>query len=187
MEEYYGEEQQSYNIILTPLLHDGGFATRTYTNKKANLFAIIGPSQNSMETPYFDPDKLLQNYVIHEFSHSFTNPLIDEFYYELEKDSCLLDPIKEAMNKQAYSKWKSCLYEHLVRANEIMLTEQILGSEIANELYKDNYKNRSFIYLKGLIPLLKKYKSNRTVYKNLKSIMPEVVNYFHAETKKCNK
>jgi len=186
METHYGLEQQSYNIILTPLLHDGGFATRIQSNVGTDLFAIIGPSENSRAVPYFDPNRLLKDYIIHEFSHTFCNPLVDKFFNELEKDACLLNPIKEAMKKQAYSTWKSCLYEHLVRANEVILTEEILGSKTASKLYIDFYENGRFIYLRGLVPLIKKYKSNRNTYKNLEAFMPEIASYLHAEKEKCN-
>ena len=155
IEAHYGVEKKSYNVILTPLLHDGGFGIVIQSNTGEDLYAIIGPSQSSVGVPYYNPQKLLQDYVIHEFSHSFTNTLVDTFYDELKTYSCLYNSIKDVMKKQAYTTWQSCLYEHMVRANEIILAKELLGNKVAEELYNKDVEDNSFIYLKGLIPLIK--------------------------------
>lgn len=185
-EEHYGMSKRSYTLVLTPLLHDGGFATQTRDEQGIDLLAIIGPLGTSVGSPKFNLSNILQTYILHEFSHSFCNPLIDEFYDQLEADSCLLEPIRESLKKQAYGSWKTCLYEHLVRANEIILTEQTLGKEEADKVYKDNYENRDWKYLKGLVPLLRTYKNNKSEYKKLQDFMPEIIEYFHSERESCD-
>ncbi len=186
MEGHYGKTNKEYNVILVPLLHDGGYGPMVRKGNNNNLYAIIGPMYDSKETPVFDVKNILSEYVIHEFSHSFCNPLIAANLRELAKDSCLLKPIIESQREQGYGSWEGCLYEHFVRANEILLTEKILGRQKGGDLMDDMYRNGQWIYLRGLVDVMRRYDKDRAKYKAIDAIMPEVVTYFHEEGAKCN-
>ena len=186
MEHHYGSSNPAYNIVLTPLLHDGGFAVKTVSEKGNTLYAIIGPQADSKATPVFNSKNLLQMYVLHEFSHPFCNPLIDKYYRLLEADTCLLNPILASQEQQGYGNWKECLYEHLVRANELVLTKTILGEAESGKIYKEYYDDRQWIYLKGLVPLIEQYTHNRDRYKSLDDFMYVIIDYFSKEAQKCH-
>jgi len=129
---------------------------------------------------------LFQELILHEFSHSFCNPLIDQNYTALSKDSCLLQPILHEQEEQGYGTWKACLYEHWTRANEIILNRIIYGKETADSLLKKMTEEDKWIYLPGLVDLLdNEYLSNRNKYKTLKPFMPKVIAYFGVERSKC--
>lgn len=186
MEEHYGKTNKEYNVVLVPLLHDGGYGPMVHKGNSNILYAVIGPMYTSKEFPEFDVKNILSEYVIHEFSHSFCNPLIAENLKELAKDSCLLKPIIESQREQGYGSWEGCLYEHFVRANEILLTEKILGRQKGGDLMDDMYRNGQWIYLRGLVDVMRRYEGDRKKYKTIDAIMPEVVAYFHEESVKCN-
>jgi hypothetical protein len=185
MEKYYGQENQEYNIVLTPMLHDGGYALRYSTTHGDALYAVIGPKHTSKGVPEFDMDNILQEYVIHEFSHSFCNPLIDKYWSLFEKDTCLLRSIIVSQREQGYGQWKSCVIEHYVRANEIILAEIVSGKPKADQVTKE-YEDDQWIYLRGLIAVIKnEYVSNRSANKTQESIMPQIAGYFDNEAAKC--
>lgn len=160
-------------------------APQISTPKGAVLYAIVGPKYNSKEVPEFDIDNLLSEYVIHEFSHSFCNVLINKNMAELAKDSCLLSPILASQEEQGYGRWNTCLYEHLVRANEIVLTEKVFGKTKADEEYQDMIKKEQWIYLEGLVPIIHQYTADRKKYKTENDIMPLIIAYFHDKAKNC--
>lgn len=55
--------------------------------------------------------------VVHEFSHSYTNPLIDAALVDLAgAGTALFPPVAAQMRAQAYGEWRIVLYETLVRA-----------------------------------------------------------------------
>jgi hypothetical protein len=186
MEEHYGKKNKEYNVVLVPLLHDGGYGPMVSKGKGIALYAIIGPKYDSKTLPEFDLKSILSEYVIHEFSHSFCNPLIAKNMRELAKDSCLLTPILMSMKEQGYGSWEACLYEHFVRANEILITEKILGRQKGAKLLEDMEKERSWAYLRGLVELMREYQEDRKRYRLIDDIMPQVVAYFHAEAARCN-
>ncbi|MDI9312869.1 MAG: DUF4932 domain-containing protein [Limnohabitans sp.] len=186
LESHYGEKKKKYALILSPLLHDGGFGAEVNTKKGREIYAFIGPKFNSVSFPNFDTKDILQKYVLHEFSHSFCNPIINKNIKDFEKLNCLEKPIEQQMAKQGYGDdWPTCLYEHLVRANEIVLTKNLLGVEEADKLYDAYYTKRSWIYLKGLVPIIENtYLTNRKKYKTEHYILDYFINYLTEEKNK---
>jgi hypothetical protein len=185
MEQHFGKKQAAYHIILSPLQMDAGFGPMLSGKKGNYLYAIVGPKGDSKDIPDFEGEILYNELVVHEFSHSFCNPMIDRFYDELEKDACLLAPITKAMKQQGYANWISCLYEHLTRANEILLNERIYGKATAQKLQEQMVKEH-WKYLDGLVLLLRnEYLPNRKQYPSLAPFMPKVVAYFHRQAASC--
>lgn len=186
LETHYGVKQKSYTLILSPLFIEAGMSTWIDTPSGRELYSIIGPNLSSRDYPDFDTQWMIRNLVTHEFSHPFCNPFIDANYKEMEKDSCLFEPVRKAMDQQGCGDWKSALKENFTRANEIVLIEKIYGTVEAEKLYSQ-YINQKWIFLKGLVPLVRKYSHNRNTYRTLNDLMPEVTDYFHAEAKNCNR
>jgi len=184
LEKHYGRSQHSYTLVLSPLFLDAGMSTWIKRKNGNDLYSIIGPDAGSEAQPNFDTRWLMQFLVIHEFSHPFCNPLVDKYYRSLEKDSCLWQPIKKQMKRQGNASWKTVLCELLTRANEISLIKEIYGKEDADKIY-DDYIKKDYIYLKGLVPLIDEYNSNRGKYKTIDDIMPGVLYYFDTEAKNC--
>ncbi len=188
MEQHYGIKNKAYNIILSPLMNDAGFSIDLEEKEGKILYAIVGPIYDSVSaTPHFDTKVLISDYVIHEFSHSFCNSHIDTYFTSFDSCNCLFEPIKIKMIKQGYGSWKTCLYEHLVRANEVVINEIIYGKEKSNDMKNDFINNGQWIYLNGLIKIIKEqYMSDRKYYKTIKDIIPLIINYFNKEKENCH-
>jgi hypothetical protein len=187
MERHYGQRKQAYKVLLCPLMHDGGYAVDVATKGRHEYYAVTGPMSDTIGSmPQFDAQVLLSELVLHEFSHNFCNPVVDKYWDRLKDLSCLMKPIVAAMKEQGYSTWKVCLYEHLVRANEIVLNEQRFGRERADELYREFLEEGHWIYLKGMLPILREqYIRNRKRYPQLEGVMPMLVKYLELEAGRC--
>lgn len=186
LENYYGVHQGAYTLVLSPLFIEAGMSTWVKSTNGNNLYSIIGPNTDSKVTPDFDLRWLIQNLVIHEFSHAFCNPLVDKYYAQLQKDSCLYDPVKKAMLQQGIKGWRNTLCELLTRANEIILVKKIFGKEDAEKIYND-YLGQKWTYLKILIPIFEKYQSDRLKFRAIEDIMPELIACLDKEAgSKCN-
>ena len=187
LEDHYGEKNYSYSIILAPLLHDGGYEVDIKNELGKNLYAIIGPKYDSInKIPVFDTQNILSEYVIHEFSHSLCNPIIDKYFDKLKQSDCLLIPIEDKIKSQGYKGWKTCLYEHLVRANEIVINEIVFGKPKSDKLYNEMLSD-GWIYLVGIVPIIKnEYLKNRKIFKTENEIMPLIIKYLETETKNCH-
>jgi len=184
LENHYGVKQHVYTLVLSPLFIEAGMSTWVKAKQGNDLYSVIGPNLDSKSVPDFDPRWLMQFLVFHEFSHPFCNPVVDKYYGALEKDTCLLQPIKKQMARQGNKSWKTVLYEMLTRANEICLVKQVFGKADADKVY-NNYLQQKYLYLTGLVPIVEDYDNNRSRYKTLDNIMPRVIRYFDDEAAKC--
>ena len=184
MEKYYGQKQASYHVILSPLQMDAGFGPMIRNKQGLNLYSIVGPKGDSYLIPDFDKDYLFQELILHEFSHSFCNPIIDSFYQQLSLDSCLYDTIQKAMTRRGYPNWKSCLYEHFTRANEIVLTSIIFDHPTAALRLKNEIEKEHFIYLEKMVTtIMQNYSSHNP---SLTSVMPLIIRYLDGEKERCS-
>jgi hypothetical protein len=117
IETYYGMEKNSYNVILSPLFGPVGYGPRIQSeNGGYDIYSIQGTISIEDDIPVFGNIDIFKGMVYHEFSHSFVNPLTEEYRAELNKYKKLYDPISDTMKSMAYTNWETCVNEHIVRA-----------------------------------------------------------------------
>jgi hypothetical protein len=187
IENCYGVKQNSYIITISPLMHNGGLADNDQVKPNVyNIHSYIGPQKLNGGAPVFDKRYLLQELILHEFSHLFVNPIIDKYYSQLDKYSSLLKPIAADMLNHGYDNWKATLYEHFVRACTIRMAGKLFGKDVADKAIKVDVERNKFIYLKDILPLLEKYESERDKYKTLDEFFPVFVEMFEKLSKQSN-
>ncbi|MBL4933724.1 DUF4932 domain-containing protein [Clostridium paridis] len=163
--DYYGYKQNSYNFIIEPL-SIGGYAARIPSkNDKFDLYDFMVIPNDDAE--FFQM-------VIHEFGHSYVNPLTEKNIDEVNKYSNLFTPIKDAMTKEQYGSWDFCVNEHIVRAVAYRNLDTNFSSGV-NRRYIDMDTNRKFIYLDALSEKLKEYENNRNKYKTFNDFYPKLL------------
>ncbi|TCC96976.1 DUF4932 domain-containing protein [Pedobacter hiemivivus] len=148
MEAFY---QKSFNAYcLVPSLNiPAGMGFGIGNKNSLSIYNTFGPfaSPSLDSSPVdlgFDYPLKIQGLSIHEFGHSFVNPAIDKVPNELIiSTKHLFSPIKDAMAKQSYRSWKVCLYEHFVRAGEVILAEK-LGNKLDAQKVLDDAVKRQF-------------------------------------------
>lgn len=119
LEDYYGTKLSSYNLIISPLLHSGGFNSEIINEKgEREVYAIIGPNGEINFYPHFDKDYLEMDMILHEFGHSFVNPLTDKYVNQIEnlKNKYYNEKLQKNGKNQGYSKWKYVFNEILLRS-----------------------------------------------------------------------
>lgn len=186
LEQYYGMKQNSYNIILAPMFHNGGFGPSIENeNGLYDLYSIEGPNSLKGNIPMFGDEEGFRYLALHEFSHSFVNSLTEENIAEVNKYKKLYEPIQDKMAKQAYSSWDISVNEHIVRAVVARITYINSGSEEYEKVIA-NEKNRGFLYIDELTKKLEEFEKNRDKYKNFKEFYPELIKAFDKILKDSN-
>lgn len=164
MESFYGKSLDSYRLIPSLTLPAGmGFGTWHTSKGKTHIFNVFGAlvSQELEDMANlntgFDDKRRVREISTHEFGHSFVNPVIDQVPATMiEATKSLFEPIKTDMTRQNYLTWKVCLYEHFVRAGEIIIAKKMKNDVDAQNLLRDFEHNRKFIYLPLVIEELEK-------------------------------
>lgn len=122
------------------------------------------------------PDNLPEfcNLLLHEFGHSYINPLTEQNINEVYSCSNLFDPIKENMNRQAYGSWDFCVNEHVVRSVTYIILNEIFGAGVSQHYLKQDIAN-DFIFIDELSERLGEYESNRNKYPTIKDFYPRML------------
>lgn len=176
LESYYGTELGSYNLILSPLVHSGGFNAEFVENGKKEVYAIIGPNGEIEHIPYFEKEFLEMDLILHEFGHSFVNPLMVKYHNEIEnlKEKYYTESLKKTGENEGYSEWKYVFNELLIRATTIRITEKNFGTEKAKELL-DYEKSIGFSLVENIVGILKEYENNKNKYPNFNKFYPILI------------
>jgi len=173
LEEFYGESRNSYNLVLSPLF-SGNYGIPIKNEAGDDLYAVIGPCSLRGKRTTFACLNYLETITLHEWSHSFINPLVDQNYELFEKSIALFEPIKRMMQRQAYPNWRVTLYEHLVRAcGEVHLRAKLHGDFNKEEALK-YHEGKGFWYIGYIDSLLDVYETNRGQYPTFSQFVPVI-------------
>jgi hypothetical protein len=174
LEVYYGMQQHSYNIILVPLFHPGGFGPRMPAKAGSagdglfDVYSINGPQGVTDDIPNFGDAADYRDLIWHEFGHSFINPLTEANSDLVIPYESLATPIAWKMRRLAYTGWETIVNEHVIRAITIRLVAQVDGEEAGQALLEKERK-QGFRYINVLSERLKEYEANRGEYPTLES------------------
>ncbi len=186
MESFYGIKSHSYVFYPSPVLFPTwGFAGQIFYDEKMIVFNTFGPQRfigrsGGKSIIDFNSKEKIQNISVHEFGHSFVNPIANkpENRELINSYNHLFEPIKDELIKQGYTNWWICVVEHLVRLGEIRVSEA-LGNKTNAEMLRQNYTtNRRFIYLPLLERKIFEYENNRDKYPTYEEFFPELLNAF---------
>lgn len=183
LEDYYGMELREYHLVLSPLLHRGGFGPRLPVGEEEYLgYSIVGPDGMAGATPTYS-FRHLRELVWHEFGHSFVNPLIAGRRDQLRNTLRCFVPLAEQMEKTGYPTWDSCVNEHLIRAITARLLCRVVGEEAGQQAVQEEL-SRGFVYVPALCRRLEEYEHQRAAYPNLAAFLPQLLAVFEEEAKK---
>ncbi len=171
LEDFYGESMGSYNLVLAPLF-SGNYGISVEGDQGEDLYCVMGPCSLKGDRTTFACLNYLESMILHEWSHPFVNPLVDENYELFERSIHLFEPIKRMMQRQAYPTWRITLYEHLVRAcGEIHLRAQ-LDEAFDRAEYLRYHEGKGFWYVGCIDSLLDIYERKRERYPQFKDFVP---------------
>ena len=173
---FYGKNDKiSSRIILSFMI--GGSNNGISLKRKDGTF-LLTPVIGSFYQPYgsgqmyFNGD---MNLVVHEFSHPYCNPLIEEIWSAISiKADEVYTGVESIMQSQAYGSAKTMMCETLVRASAIryMISHDQM-SEAADRIYQE--ESNGFMMIRCLVNTLEKYESNSDKYETLADFMPELI------------
>lgn len=179
LERYYGTTKRSYNILINPFFQTAwGMGWEVNDNGGTDIFNISSPvtkaileEDGRVVSPGFDNRVEIRRLSVHEFGHSFINPLANQPGYkaQIEQFNRLYEPIE---GDEQYHDWHTQFCEYVVRAGEIRLALVMNNVTDAKAVREQNAKWR---YLAHFIDQLEYYEQNRPLYPTFASFFPTLV------------
>jgi hypothetical protein len=178
LEDYFGWELAACRVIFAPLLHSVAFGPRVRLPGGGlaayGVFPSAGVEAGRIR---FKEGRALESRILHEFAHSFVNPLVDEHRADFAD---FIEGVGGTVyNTKARYGENGILnvYEHLVRAVTTRLTEKTLG-EAAARAEQQAHESQGFAHIAALCGVLTEYESNRNRYPSFRDFFPVVLKAF---------
>lgn len=173
MTGYYGIScNKNFVVNLIPFQTNGNYGANNANNIFASIGVHDGPQKE--EEIYKVNGFNLSCLLFHEFSHSFINPLTDQ-YNLISENNPIFNEVKEKMKKQAYNDNSTIINEHIIRA---LTMRYIYFSGKEKDYYHrqiQREKDIGFLYIENIINSLIEYENNRTIYKTISDYYPVII------------
>ena len=196
---FYGTEQGEIFRVIIGFINGGCNygANRQIPGKPKEVFSICGywiyPEMGSVYSAE-NAKRWAAPALIHEFNHSFVNPIIDD-----EKNAKLLGDVPQrlfeqdenTLSQQAYTDGRIVFNESVVRAATVIyLMENGFSPEEVRTDLTDNITS-GFKWTPELVAALRDYMANRSKYPTLNDFYPQIAkvlnNYLDVEDKRMEK
>jgi len=176
---FFGKRSQASFTIVLGLLNGGGNygPHLRAADGREELYCVLGVWQTDKQgLPEFTSGTL--PIVVHEFCHSYANPLVERHWAELQPSGdVLFEQVAGQMRAQAYGNGQTLLKESLVRACVIRYVRCYDGEEAARREIQVEKRN-GFLWMPELSDLLGEYEAHRERYPTLEDFSPRLVAFF---------
>ena len=179
-DEFFGaRDDVDFNLVISILNGPSNYGCRVSLDGRTKIYSVLGAWRVDWfgwGNPTFKPGVI--STVVHEFGHSYCNPLVDKYMKDFRAFGKAYFPrVDKQMKGQAYGTWQTMMRESLVRACEVRYAMANDGRERANQIAKYNI-GRGFHWTKELSELFGQYEKQRDKYQTLDAFMPKIVELF---------
>lgn len=173
-DQFFGKrEGSSFNIVLSFLVWPNNYGCSTpLKNGDVHISPVIGcpdPSEKNNRA-------YIQTYlpiVIHECCHSYCNPLISQYWKQMESKSAKVYAEKaDVMERMAYGHPTYMMNETFVRSCVIRYVADHNRNANLDELINNESE---FILTRTMVESLGTYQTQRSKYADINSYMPQLV------------
>jgi len=183
-QKFFGAKAAA-RLFVVPGITNGGSsygASLTAEDGVEEIYAIPGVWQvDASGIPIFTQALTT---LVHEFVHSYANPVIDKAGSALDAaGQKLFEARAEEMRAQAYGTGRTVLYESLVRASTARYVAENMNPVAAAAVIGQE-KGRGFLWTQELVDVLGEYSRSRDRYPTLESYIPRLVEFFNGITGK---
>lgn len=172
---FFGEETRGdFKLILT-FTNFGCYGPHLeYKDGRKDIYAIMsGWFTDSLGFPVYTKHEI--PILVHEFCHSFSNPMVDKNYHLFEKKvTQMYKPVSKLMKQQAYGTPKSMIYEIVVRASVIKYFEHKKVEDFKVRSLIVNEQVKGFLWIDELVTLLDEYLLQRSSYHSINEFLPRI-------------
>jgi hypothetical protein len=177
-EEFFGARPgATFNVVLGMLNGGSCYGPRIKVGNMEELYCMLGVWKcDSAGTPSFDASML--STIVHEFCHSYANPVVDAHLDDLEAvGQKLYAAVSGAMRRQAYGSWETMMRESLVRACVVRYLAAVEGKGAAKRQINQEV-GRQFLWMEGLSDTLAEYEAKRGEFPTLAVFFPRIAEFF---------
>ena len=178
--DFFGRESEEKFVIINALgngLNNYGPSIE-YPDGRREVYAVIGASRVDEKGMVVFPMGNDFMVMLHEFNHSFVNPLNAGFHDDFrESGEALFAVVGEQMRRQAYPAWEYVFNEIMCNALVLKYVKDhdLAPNQQALDGLMKNFETRGYLWIRELVDELDKYDAARDEYPTLDDYMPRIV------------
>ncbi|MGL4943329.1 MAG: DUF4932 domain-containing protein [Thermoguttaceae bacterium] len=177
--KFFGDGSGREFFLIFNLQCEGGFGPRyKRPDGTTECFAILGPCNlDSEELPALTGNDYLLTMIVHEYAHSFCNPLIELHWNKFSPSMMRYFPIFLSTSPHAaiYGLPITVQREIYVRAVVIRYFAAHENTQKRVATYWGYEKINGFLWIESLVNWLAEYEKRRAEFPTLNSFIPELV------------
>jgi hypothetical protein len=169
--------RKPFVLVAAPLNGGANYGVSIGLPDGEQYYAIIGAWRgDTAGWPVFGPREV--PVIIHEFSHSFANPVVERHRAEFaDAGPRVLDAVRQQMKRQAYEDWQTVIDESLVRVTVARYRFAHQGRAAADSQIAEERAN-GFVWMRELYDLVGDYEADRRRYPDLDAFTPRIADYW---------
>jgi hypothetical protein len=179
-QRFFGERPEDYVIVLGLLNGSCNYGSRvTFPDGRQEFVSMLGARYpDTGGIPTYPRERYIPT-IVHEFNHSYVNPLVDKHRETLRgPGEALFTHLGDGLHRWGYDYWYVMLYEYLVRGATIRYLEANEGPDAAGAMARRDMR-AGFPGITELSDLLAEYEADRVTYPDLEAFIPRLVAFFH--------
>jgi len=177
---YSQKTDNSFTVIISPINGPSNYGPSIkYKDGREAVYSITGSwvFDSTVHVDKKTANGVIQT-LIHEFNHSFCNPMVDKYWKELEKNSGkIFKLVEQEMRNQAYGEPVIMMKETLVRTATIKYITD--NTKKDSKKYITYEESNSFFCVNDMYKALDTYSQERSKYPTFESYMPELCKQFN--------
>lgn len=178
--KFYGEAPKGlFNVVLGMNNGGGNYGPKViFPDGHQELYAIVGCwTKDDSGNPTFSSADYLPT-LIHEFNHSFVNPVIEQNKKQFASVDQVYRPVANQMQAMAYGDPQVMVEESLVRAAVILYFESAKSSPGKTKNMIIGEQANGFVWMDDLCDMLRQFESERSRYPTFASFVPEIGQFY---------
>ena len=179
LDAFYGVSAQGhFSLVIGMLKGTDANGPRAVIDGVEHRYSIVGRGMiDERRFPRWREN--LVSLMIHEFGHSYGNPLVGRYVDQLEPAGRrIFAKVAEQMKAQAYGTWRTVMCESVVRACDVRYLMAHHDATIVDRSIQRD-RDRGFLWLDALVALLDDYEGDRDQYPTLDRFFGHIIRFFN--------
>lgn len=180
-QDVYGKQLPVVAVCISPAYARNNYSgtdsltQRLLSYDRMGYYPIIGVSS---KPKYASNMYINGNVIIHEISHSFTNPILESYENEEQEVGRIICPYMEQELYRAGYDWQSLYGEFFNSLMTNLYLKDVYPSLLGRSISAD--QSHGFVWMKEAVGFMDRFSENRDKYRTIDDFMPEFVEYMRS-------
>lgn len=182
-DRYYGKEFGAPDIYIGLCNGPSNYALTAET-RKSGYGIVVGCGCDNQGQPFYHP--LFFSIVLHEFAHNYSNPLLMQYWSQMEDAANVIYPhVAQQMAQNAYGDAQTTIGEWFNDLCVLMFYRE-LQPEWLGYMTTSNQES-GFIWMGRSVKFMDEFYANREFYLHISDFMPRLVEFIGETAKDIDK